>query len=50
LWQLPLAYTLSRPLGYGVPGVFAAVVVAGLTWATTAVVLFRRGGWKRRQI
>jgi Na+-driven multidrug efflux pump len=50
LWQLPLAYTLSRPLGYGVPGVFAAVVVAGLTWATTAVVLFRRGRWKRRQI
>jgi hypothetical protein len=30
--------------------VFMAVVVAGVTWAVTAVVVFRRGGWKRKQI
>ena len=50
LWQLPLAYTLARPLGFGAPGVFAAVVIAGLTWAVTAIVLFRRGTWKRKKI
>ncbi len=50
LWQLPLAYTLARPLGFGAPGVFAAVVVAGVTWAITAIVLFRRGRWKEKKI
>jgi Na+-driven multidrug efflux pump len=50
LWQLPLAYTLARPLGFGVPGIFTAVVIAGLTWAVTAIVLFRRGTWKRKKI
>ncbi|MEX2303483.1 MAG: MATE family efflux transporter [Bryobacterales bacterium] len=50
LWQLPLAYTLARPLGFGAPGVFAAVVIAGVTWAVTAIVLFRRGTWKRKKI
>jgi putative MATE family efflux protein len=50
LWQLPLAYTLSRTLGFGAPGVFMAVVIAGVTWAVTGVVVFRRGRWKRKQI
>jgi putative MATE family efflux protein len=50
LWQLPLAYTLARPLGFGAPGVFVAVVIAGVTWAVTAVIIFRRGSWKRKRI
>jgi Na+-driven multidrug efflux pump len=50
LWQLPLAYTLARPLGFGAPGVFTAVVVAGVTWAVTGVVVFRRGRWKQQRI
>jgi Na+-driven multidrug efflux pump len=50
LWQLPLAYMLARPLGFGVPGVFTAVVIAGVTWAVTGVVIFRRGRWKRKRI
>jgi putative MATE family efflux protein len=50
LWQLPLAYTLARPLGFGAPGVFTAVLIAGITWAVTGVVLFRRGRWKEKKI
>lgn len=50
LWQLPLAYALARPLGFGAPGVFMAVVIAGVTWAVTAVIVFRRGRWKRKRI
>jgi Na+-driven multidrug efflux pump len=50
LWQLPLAYTLARPLGFGSSGVFLAVVIAGITWAVTAVLVFRRGSWKCKRI
>jgi putative MATE family efflux protein len=50
LWQLPLAYVLAVPLGFGPPGVFTAVVIAGITWAVTGVVIFRRGKWKQRKI
>jgi putative MATE family efflux protein len=50
LWQLPLAYALARPLGFGASGVFMAVVIAGVTWAVTAVIVFRQGRWKRKRI
>ncbi len=49
-WQLPLAYTLARPLELGVEGVYAAVVVSGATWAGVGYLLFRRGGWKQHRI
>ncbi len=49
-WQLPLGYLLAKPLGFGVPGVYSAVVVSGATWAIIGYVLFRRGNWKRRSL
>ena len=49
-WQLPLGYTLARPLGIGVEGVYAAVVISGATWAVVGYILFRRGKWKLHRI
>ena len=46
LWEIPLAYVLSRPLGMGPTGVFVAIMVAFSTLAVTSVILFRRGKWK----
>jgi putative MATE family efflux protein len=46
LWEIPLAYVLARPLGFGPPGVFIAVTVGFSTFAVVAVLLFRRGRWK----
>ncbi len=50
LWQLPLAYALAVPLGFGIHGVLTAIVIAWLTWALIGVILFRRGRWKQRRI
>jgi len=44
--QIPLAWTLSRPLGLGPSGVFWSVCLAESVLAGTAVLLFRRGRWK----
>jgi putative MATE family efflux protein len=44
--QLPLAFALARPLGYGAGGVFWAVPVAESILALSAFLLFRRGAWK----
>jgi len=46
LWEIPLAYVLARPLGFGPPGVFLAITVGFSTFAVVAVLLFRRGRWK----
>ncbi|MES1206164.1 MAG: MATE family efflux transporter [Pseudomonadota bacterium] len=50
LWEIPLAYVLAGPLGWGPPGVFTAIAVAFSTMAVVAVVLFRRGNWKRVRV
>ena len=52
LWlvQIPLAWTLSTPMGLGPRGVFVAIAIGQLVVAATGVVLFRRGGWKARRI
>jgi len=47
LWEIPLAWLLAKPLGLGPTGVFIAVLVGFSTMAVVAVVLFRRGRWKR---
>ena len=49
-WQIPLAYILARPLGFGETGVFIAAAVSGTTWAMVGVLVFRRGKWKTRKI
>ena len=49
-WQLPLGYALAKPFGFGVAGVYAAVVVSGATWAVIGYILFRRGSWKKHKV
>src|SRR5438876_816616 len=50
LWEIPLAYVLSRVLDFGPEGVFLAITVAYSTLALVSVVLFRRGRWKLRAV
>ena len=52
LWllEIPLSYYFAVHLGYEVQGVISAVVVAECTLAILAILLFRRGKWKLKQI
>jgi putative MATE family efflux protein len=50
LWEIPIAYVLARPLHLGPTGVFASIAIAFSTFAVVAVLLFRRGRWKRVKI
>jgi putative MATE family efflux protein len=50
LFQIPLAFALARPLGFGVLGVFWAIPVAEAFVALASVVVFRRGAWKTRTV
>ena len=49
-WQLPLAYTLAKPMGVGVMGVYISLVISGATWMVVGYILFRRGTWKEQKI
>jgi len=48
--EVPLAYVLSRVLGWGPSGVFVAIPVAFSVLAVASVLLFRRGGWKLKRV
>jgi Na+-driven multidrug efflux pump len=50
LWEIPLAYVLSRPLGLGPTGVFWSITIAFSTMAVVSVLLFRRGTWKKQKV
>ena len=50
LWEIPLAYVLALPAGFGPNGVYIAVAVAFSTLAVASAVLFRRGRWKVRRV
>ncbi len=50
LFEIPLAYALAKPLGYGPNGVYASIVAAEAVMTLMAVVFFRRGKWKEREI
>jgi putative MATE family efflux protein len=50
LWEIPLAWTLAYPAGFGPTGVFIAVAVAFATLAVVSAWLFRLGHWKSRRI
>jgi Na+-driven multidrug efflux pump len=50
LFQIPLAYSLALPLGFGAKGVFAAITIAESLLAVVAVIVFRRGRWKTREV
>ncbi len=46
LWEIPLAYVLAVPLGFGPTGVYSALTIAFCTLAVVSILLFRRGRWK----
>jgi len=50
LLELPLAWVLSVPLGLGPSGAFLSIAVAFSVLAVAAVILFRRGTWKHREV
>jgi putative MATE family efflux protein len=50
LWEVPIAWVLSGPLGFGAHGIVVAVAVAFSTLAVTSVIVFRRGRWKTKRV
>ncbi|WP_437283254.1 MATE family efflux transporter [Sorangium sp. So ce375] len=50
LWEIPLAWGLSRAAGVGPAGVFIAIAVAFSTLALAGGLVFRRGAWKLRRV
>jgi putative MATE family efflux protein len=48
--QIPAAYWLAAPIGFGPNGVFLSIVIAESALTTLGVIVFRRGGWKSLQI
>lgn len=48
--QIPLAWALARPLGFGTSGVFWAIFTAESILAVTGMLVFRRGRWKTRMV
>jgi putative MATE family efflux protein len=49
-WEIPLAYVLSKTFGMGAHGVFLAVPIAFSTFAILAMVMFKRGSWKKQAV
>ena len=50
LFEIPLAYALGLPLGYGPIGVFWAMAIAFSVMSMVSAVLFRRGHWKLKRV
>jgi len=52
LWlgQVPLAWLLAKPLGFGATGIFIAVPVSFSLLALLSGVLFKRGKWKLQKV
>jgi len=49
-FQIPIAWILARPLGFGPEGVFWSVCLAESVLAVVAITVFRRGKWKETQL
>jgi putative MATE family efflux protein len=49
-WEVPLAGFLALYLGFGPPGVYAAVTIAFSTLAVVSAIIFRRGRWKLKSV
>ena len=50
LWEIPIAYLLSRYTTLGVRGVFFAITIAFSTLAVVSFLIFRRGRWKTTKV
>jgi Na+-driven multidrug efflux pump len=49
-WEIPLAWALAVPFGFGPTGVFIAVTVAFSTMSAVTAWRFRKGTWKVKRI
>jgi Na+-driven multidrug efflux pump len=49
-WEIPLAWALAVPLGFGPTGVFIAVTVAFTTMSAVSAWLFTKGTWKLKKV
>ena len=49
-WEIPLAWVLAEPLGWGATGSFLAIPVAFSTLAAVGASIFRRGRWKLQRV
>ena len=50
LFEIPLAYVLGLPLGYGPAGIFWAMAIAFSVMSMVSAFLFRRGHWKLKRV
>ena len=50
LIEIPLAYLLAKNLGYGVQGVYIAILVAEASMTILGVIMFKRGRWKLKKV
>ena len=50
LFQIPLAYFLSKHLGLGPKGVFMAIPISEIAISTTGYILFKKGKWKKVKV
>lgn len=50
LFQIPLAYGLAIPFGFGAKGVFFAITISESLLAVVSVLVFRRGKWKTQKV
>jgi putative MATE family efflux protein len=49
-FEIPLAYALGLPLGFGPDGVFWAMAIAFSAMSVVSAMLFRRGRWKLKRV
>ena len=50
MFEIPLAYVLALPFGLKEKGVYIAILAAESAMTLTAVLIFRRGRWKTREV
>ena len=50
VFQIPLAWALARPFGMAASGVFWAIFWAESLMTAVAMLAFRRGRWKGKQV
>lgn len=50
IFQIPLAYSLAKLVGWEASGVYWALVITEFLWAGLAIYLFRQGKWKTVKI
>ena len=48
IFQIPLAYILAKPLGFGANGAFIAIAIAQTILALISMIWFRKGTWKNK--